>query len=139
MSLSFGKELVRKAGRTFVPPRAIAAGADGEGSQRVFSGQRRPASAGAVMSKPLTKANFNDPVTQHAHQDFAQVELGQTVGEALDALRRQPPKGRIIYFYVVDKEGRLQGVVPTRRLILSPLDKPLAEIMVRQVIALPAH
>ena len=91
------------------------------------------------MSKPLTKANFNDPVTQHAHQDFAQVELGQTVGEALDALRRQPPKGRIIYFYVVDKEGRLQGVVPTRRLILSPLDKPLAEIMVRHVIALPAQ
>jgi magnesium transporter len=91
------------------------------------------------MASPLTTANLNDSVTQHAHQDFTQVYLGQTVGEALDHLRRQPPKGRIIYFYVVDGEGRLQGVVPTRRLVLSPPDKPLAEIMVRQVVALPAE
>ena len=91
------------------------------------------------MASSLTTANLNDPVTKHAHHDFTQVYLGQTVGEALDDLRRQPPKGRIIYFYVVDGDGRLQGVVPTRRLILSPLDKPLAEIMVRQVIALPAE
>lgn len=91
------------------------------------------------MSRSLTKAHLNDPVRQHAHQDFTQVHVDQTVGETLEALRRQPPKGRIIYFYVVDDKGRLQGVVPTRRLILSPLDKPLAEIMVRQVIALPAE
>jgi magnesium transporter len=57
----------------------------------------------------------------------------------LEALRRQPPKGRIIYFYVVDAEGRLQGVVPARRLVLSPPDTPLAQIMVRQVIALSAE
>jgi magnesium transporter len=71
------------------------------------------------------------------HQEFTRVALGQTVGEALAGLRRQPPRGRIIYFYVVDEEGRLQGVVPTRRLILSPSDQPLADIMVRRVIALP--
>src|SRR5262249_13158567 len=29
--------------------------------------------------------------------------------------------------------------LPTRRLVLSPLDKPLAEIMVRQVITLPSQ
>lgn len=91
------------------------------------------------MATQLTKAGLNDPVARHMHQDFTQINLGQTAGEALDALRRQPPKGRIIYFYVVDGEGRLQGVVPTRRLILSPPEKPLAEIMVRQVIALPAQ
>ena len=34
--------------------------------------------------------------------------------------RDNPPAGRVIYFYVVDAEGRLLGVVPTRRLILSP-------------------
>src|SRR6516165_6872476 len=90
------------------------------------------------MGTSLTSANLIDPVTQHMHRDFTQVDLGQTVGEALDCLRRKPPKGRIVYFYVVDAEGLLQGVVPTRRLVLSPLDKPLADIMVRQVIALPA-
>jgi magnesium transporter len=91
------------------------------------------------MATRLTKASLNDPVTKHMHQDFTQVNLGQSVGETLDALRRQPPKGRIIYFYVVDEEGRLQGVVPTRRLVLSPPEKPLAEIMVRQVITLPSQ
>jgi magnesium transporter len=38
----------------------------------------------------------------------------------------------------VDDEGRLQGVVPTRHLLLNPLDRPLAEIMVRHVVTLPA-
>jgi magnesium transporter len=52
-------------------------------------------------------------------------------------MRQHPPAGRIIYFYVVDADNRLHGVVPTRRLLLSPLDKPLSEIMVRQMIVLP--
>ena len=38
----------------------------------------------------------------------------------------------------MDAQDRLQGVVPTRRLLLSPPETPLTEIMVRQVIALPA-
>jgi magnesium transporter len=72
------------------------------------------------------------------HRDFPQLDVRQTVGAALDWLRKHPPPGRIIYFYVVDEGGRLQGVVPTRRLVLSPPETPLADIMVRQVVALPA-
>lgn len=90
------------------------------------------------MGTRLTRANLPDAVTAHMHQDFTRVSLGQTVAEALAELRRQPPKGRIIYFYVVDEQGRLQGVVPTRRLLLSPGDQLLADIMVRRVVALPA-
>jgi magnesium transporter len=89
------------------------------------------------MASALSRAKLNDPVTAHMHQDFTRVGLSQTVGEALDALRRDPPKGRIIYFYVLDDEGRLQGVVPTRRLILSPREQPLAEIMVKKVVVIP--
>ncbi len=94
---------------------------------------------GPFMATALTEANLNDPVTRHMHQDVARLRLGQTVGEALAEMRQQPPAGRIIYFYVVDSDNRLRGVVPTRRLLLSPLDKPLSEIMVRQMIALPAQ
>src|SRR5215469_8595406 len=68
----------------------------------------------SYMATNLATANLRDPVTAHMHQDFTRVLLGQTVGEALDELRQHPPKGRIIYFYVVDEQGRLQGVVPTR-------------------------
>lgn len=91
------------------------------------------------MSTSLSASNLHEPVTAHMHQDFTRIFLGQTVGEALDALRQHPPKGRIIYFYVVDEEGRLQGVVPTRRLIFSPREQKLADIMVHRVVTLPAE
>jgi magnesium transporter len=77
-------------------------------------------------------------VTTHLRQDYTKLMPGLTVGGALDWLRRHPPQGRIIYFYVVDEDGRLQGVVPTRRLVLSPPEAPLADLMVRQVVTLPA-
>jgi magnesium transporter len=91
------------------------------------------------MRKPLAEARLTDSVTAHMHQDFTRLQLGQTVGEALDWLRQNPPPGRIVYFYVVDEKGCLHGVVPTRRLILQPREVPLADIMVQQVIALPAQ
>ena len=91
------------------------------------------------MNAPLPRAKLDDLITQHIHQDFPRLLAGQTVREALDWLRQNPPGGRIIYFYVVDGEGRLEGVVPTRRLILSPADKRIADIMVRQVVAVPAQ
>jgi magnesium transporter len=91
------------------------------------------------MRQPLSQADLNDAVSQHVHQDFTRLVAGQTVGEALDWLRGHPPQERIIYFYVVDADDRLLGVVPTRRLLLSPPEKPLAEIMVRNVVTLPAE
>lgn len=80
---------------------------------------------------------LNDLVTSHMRVDFARLRADQTVGNALAYVRQHPPEGRIIYFYVVDDEGRLQGVVPTRRLLLSPDDAAVSTIMVREVIAIP--
>jgi len=91
------------------------------------------------VATSLTKVELNDPVSRHLHQDFARIRVSQTVSEALDGLRRHPPQGRILYLYVVDDQGRLVGVVPTRRLLLGSPEHPVAEIMVRQVIALPAR
>lgn len=89
------------------------------------------------MGARTQEAFFGDPVTRHVRRDTVRLRADQTVGEALAAMRQQPPEGRIIYFYVVDADGRLEGVVPTRRLLLSPLEKSVADIMVRRVIALP--
>lgn len=90
------------------------------------------------MASRLTKANLQDSVTKHMRADFTRIRIDQTIGEALTSLRERQGEGRIIYFYVVDHEGRLKGVVPTRRLLLNPPDKPVAEIMVERVIAIPA-
>src|SRR5438132_1365580 len=89
------------------------------------------------MVAPALTADLNDPVRQHMRRDFVSLRTDQTVAQALSSIRERQPEGRIIYFYVVDADGRLQGVLPTRRLLLSALDKPLADIMVRQVIAIP--
>lgn len=70
--------------------------------------------------------------------DVARLRVDQTVGEAIAAARAVPPAGRIIYFYAVDDEGRLQGVVPTRRLLLSGDATPIRDVMVRNAIGIPA-
>jgi magnesium transporter len=90
------------------------------------------------MLSPLLAAGLDAPVTQHMRRVFTCLQADQTVGEALETLRREPPAERIIYFYVVDEAGRLEGVVPTRYLVLSPVDRPLREIMVRKIVSLPA-
>src|SRR5437588_3012290 len=89
-----------------------------------------------AVAKPVEE-HLNDLVTQHMRTDFARLNIDQTVGQALAAVREKPPEGRIIYFYVVDDDNRLKGVVPTRRLLLNPLDRPIADILVRNVIAMP--
>jgi magnesium transporter len=90
------------------------------------------------MPTHLTDTQLNEPIVKHARPDFTTLAPDWTVGEALEYMRKSPPPGRIIYFYVVDGEQRLHGVVPTRRLLLSPSDQRVADIMIRNVIAIPA-
>src|SRR5438270_7752722 len=82
--------------------------------------------------------DFNSPVVEHARKDFPLLDADMTVAEALDRIRREGIGERVIYFFAIDADKRLVGVLPTRRLLTSPLDTPLREIMVRRVIAIPA-
>jgi magnesium transporter len=86
----------------------------------------------------LHATHLNQPVTGHLRHDFTRLRRGQTVGAALDWLRAHPPQERVIYLYVVDEDDHVCGVVPTRRLILAGPDTLVDDIMIRQVIALPA-
>jgi magnesium transporter len=90
------------------------------------------------MSLAPLAVDFADSVMRHMRADFTVLENKHTVEEALAAVRASQPQGRIIYFYVVDADKRLQGVVPTRRLLLSPGSRRISEIMVPQVIAIPS-
>jgi magnesium transporter len=90
------------------------------------------------MPLHLTEAQLNEPVTTYARGDYTTLDPAWTAGEALAHMREKPPPGRIIYFYVVDENQKLVGVVPTRRLLLAPLDAPVRNIMIGSVIAIPA-
>jgi len=61
-----------------------------------------------------------------------------TVGQALERIRREGVGERVIYFFAVDSDKRLVGVLPTRRLLTAALETPLEEIMIRRVVAIPA-
>ena len=63
--------------------------------------------------------------------------IDQNVGEALERIRSTGLEERIFYFYVVDGEGRLSGVVPARRLLTEPLERRIGEVMVPRVLSLP--
>ena len=79
----------------------------------------------------------DDPVVDHMRTDMPRLRVELSVGEALETLRAKPPESRIIYFYVVDDDNRLQGVVPTRRLLLNPPERLLCDIMVTSVVTIP--
>ena len=83
-------------------------------------------------------SNFDTPVVDHARKDFPLLRADMTVGEALERIRREGVGERVIYFYAIDEQERLVGVVPTRRLLTASLETPLREIMVPRVVAVPA-
>src|SRR5499427_6888751 len=90
------------------------------------------------MNLAKTISDFDAPVVDHARKDFPLLDADMTVGQALERIRREGVGERVIYFYAIDEEKRLVGVVPTRRLLASPLETALREVMVRRVVAVPA-
>jgi magnesium transporter len=86
----------------------------------------------------VAAGKLNDAVSHHMRGDFVCLRADQTVAEGLAAIRQAPPQTRVVYFYVIDEQNRLLGVVPTRQLLLSSPDCVVADIMDRKVIAIPA-
>src|SRR5256886_5729651 len=82
--------------------------------------------------------DFSSPVIEHARKDFPLLDADMTVGQALDRIRREGVGERVIYFFAVDSDKRLVGVLPTRRLLTAALETVLSDIMVRRVVAIPA-
>ena len=81
--------------------------------------------------------HLNEPVTRFARKDFATLNQKFTVEQALASIRQRGVGEKIVYFYVVDDAEQLVGVVPTRRLLMAPLEQPLSGLMIRNVIAIP--
>ena len=82
-------------------------------------------------------SHLQQPVLAVARKDVATLRQDFTVQQALDAIRQRGVGEKIVYFYVVDAEDRLAGVLPTRRLLTAPLEQRLADLMIKRVVALP--
>jgi magnesium transporter len=89
------------------------------------------------MSDAATLQNLDELLFGYLRRDFTPLRVTHTVDQALEFLRSQQLGERLIYFYVVDNDGQLVGVVPTRRLLMANRQTPIAQIMVKEVFTLP--
>ncbi len=65
--------------------------------------------------------------------------IQDTVEESRSRIRQASNIGRVVYFYVVDDEKRLRGVVSARDLLLNAPGTPIANVMRKEVIAVPSR
>jgi magnesium transporter len=86
----------------------------------------------------MSEHDLDELLFGHLRHDITPLRAGQRVGDALAFLRTQALGERIVYFYVVDADERLVGVVPTRRLLMADLNTSVDDIMVTGVTTLPS-
>ncbi|HYE07731.1 MAG TPA: CBS domain-containing protein, partial [Planctomycetota bacterium] len=84
-------------------------------------------------------ADLDDPVGKHLRETFISLAESSTVIESLAQLRGSQLPEQIVYFYVVDPDRRLVGVIPTRRLLMAAPEARIGDLCVRKVVALPPH
>lgn len=91
----------------------------------------------AVTASP---EHLNQPVATVMRPAGLVLIEDNTIGEALASIRASGDAlgDKVVYFYVVNAEERLVGVVPTRRLLTSASDIKLGDIMARRVLSIPA-
>jgi magnesium transporter len=89
-----------------------------------------------MLREDLT-AHLNEPVLSSARKDCPLLRPEMSIESALAHIRERGVGEKIIYFYVADSDDRLLGVVPTRRLLISPVDRFVRDLMVPNVIAIP--
>lgn len=88
---------------------------------------------------PIGPSQLRDPILPYVRRDIVRLHPRQRVAEALTQVRGERADDRILYFYVVDDEQRLVGVVPARRLLTASPEDEVGTLMLEDIIAIPAQ
>jgi len=75
-------------------------------------------------------------VKDYVHPAALVVQEDDTMGQVLEELRKKKYEGKIVYFYAVDVEKHLLGIVSTRALLLSDVTAKVKEVMETSIISL---
>jgi len=86
----------------------------------------------------MSRSDLHRKVKEFIHSVDTKIGVDQTVDEALARVRQHHIEEKIFYFYVVDDENHLKGVVSTRSLLLSPGGKKIHEILEDHIISISA-
>lgn len=84
----------------------------------------------------MAHTDFSKPVKDFAFAVHTVLYADQTIAEAIASLRSRKIDEKVIYFYVVDVEDRLVGVISTRALLLKDPSLRIGDIMAKSVICL---
>lgn len=80
--------------------------------------------------------NLQEPILKYMRTDFPRLNETLTVEGVLRIIRHEGLGERIVYFYVIDSDEKLIGIVPTRRLLTSMPNVRINEIMVTNIISI---
>lgn len=89
------------------------------------------------MSALLSAAQLHEPILPFARPAQILLKPAMTIQDAMTLIRTSTLPSSIDYFYVVDDDNRLVGVVPTRRLLSAEPGHPVGEVMVHHVVMIP--
>ncbi len=85
---------------------------------------------------PSQSEHLRANVLDYVQTDFPRLNETLTVEMALRIIRQEGIGERIVYFYVLDRDEKLIGIVPTRRLLTSMPNVRIADIMVEDCITI---
>ena len=88
----------------------------------------------------MKKDELDNPVGERAKKVESLLTIHQTVDEAIHHIRRVHVLDRnIYYFYVLDDQKKLLGVVSTRDLLISSPDTPIATLINTKIKSLQSN
>lgn len=80
---------------------------------------------------------YYQPISNLMRSAYISLDCEMTVGDALEYIRKHSGDDQIVYYYVTDMDNVLKGVIPTRRLLTSDLDKKLEDVIDRRIKFIP--
>lgn len=99
---------------------------------------RRELSCSRMSSAPITHEQLHASILDYVRPADLILPAGETIGAALERARQLPGTNVILYCYVVDEDDRLVGIVPIQRLLINPPEARIADVMIDEVVAIPA-
>ena len=85
-----------------------------------------------------SQQDISRPVRQFVGPVETALRADMTVAQSLSELRSRRIEHGITYFYAVDENGRLLGVVPARKLLLSEPGQRLGDVMIGPAVSVQA-
>lgn len=86
--------------------------------------------------KDISKKDLESPIKRYMTPVETSFDEEQTVDELLKSLHGKQISHEVLYFYAVDKDNRLCGVVPTRDMLLNKPDVKMSSIMKKKIISI---